>query len=314
MNVLSLFDGLSGCRVAFEKAKIPVDNYFASEIDKHAILSSSCNYPDNIQLGDVNLIDYKALPKIDFLVFGSPCQGFSFAGKQEAFEDPRSALFYKALEILVYLQKKNPNLKFLMENTKMKDIYSDHISDCLGVERVEINSALVSAQRRIRYYWANFEITQPEDKGILLDHILEDGKAFNYSSSGRKELGVKDRIYVSNKAHTVTAKGYSARSVTGVFQVNPDKSCCGKQPSIQNRVYHPKGKMVAVTRKLADRLKVGLDELTWRKLTVLELERLQGFPDYYTKDICKTQAAFALGNAFQVDTIVHILKCMGEQC
>jgi len=170
MNVLSLFDGMSCGRIALERLGIQVDNYYASEIDKYAIQVSQANYPDIIQVGDVTELDTSTLPKIDLIMGGSPCQGFSFAGKQLAFDDPRSALFFEFVRCVKELQPKY----FLLENVRMKKEYLDVISEYMGVEPIMINSALVSAQNRVRFYWTNIPgIEQPEQRGIVLRDILE---------------------------------------------------------------------------------------------------------------------------------------------
>ena len=172
MNILSLFDGMSCGQIALDKLGIPVTNYFASEIDKYAIEIAKKNYPSTIHLGDVTQVKGDDLPQIDLLIGGSPCQGFSFAGKQLNFDDPRSKLFFEFVRLL----KETKPKYFLLENVKMKKEYQDVISQHLGVEPIEINSALVSAQNRKRLYWTNIpNVTQPEDKGIILRDILEDG-------------------------------------------------------------------------------------------------------------------------------------------
>lgn len=152
MNVLSLFDGMSCARIALKELGIKVDKYFASEIDKYAIAQTRLNFPDTIQLGDVTQVDGYALPKIDLLVGGSPCQGFSFAGKQLNFKDPRSKLFFEYVRILKELRAKNPNIKFMLENVRMRKEYEMVITNELGLFPVCINSSLVSAQNRIRLY------------------------------------------------------------------------------------------------------------------------------------------------------------------
>jgi len=133
LNVLSLFDGMSCGQIALNRIGIEYDNYFASEIDKHAIKVTQTNYPNTIQLGDVTKIKGSDLPKIDFLIGGSPCQGFSFAGKQLNFDDPRSQLFFEFVRILKECKPKY----FLLENVKMKREYEDIISDALGVYPIE---------------------------------------------------------------------------------------------------------------------------------------------------------------------------------
>jgi DNA-cytosine methyltransferase len=171
MNVLSLFDGMSCGMIALDRLGIKVDNYYASEIDKYAIQVSQANYPDIIQVGDITKLDLSTLPKIDLVMGGSPCQGFSFAGKQLAFDDPRSALFFEFVKCVDTLKPKY----FLLENVRMKKEYLDIISEYMGVEPIFINSSLVSAQSRQRYYWTNIPgIEQPEERGIVLRDILED--------------------------------------------------------------------------------------------------------------------------------------------
>lgn len=173
INVLSLFDGISCGMIALEVANIKVDKYYASEIEPNAIKVSQNNYPDIIRLGDVNNwkewdIDWES---IDLLIGGSPCQGFSFAGNMLNFQDPRSKLFFVYVDILNYIKDKNPNIKFLLENVKMKAEWQDIISEKLGVQPVRINSSTVSAARRDRLYWANFPITQPKERNITFDDI-----------------------------------------------------------------------------------------------------------------------------------------------
>ena len=170
MNVLSLFDGMSCGQIALDQLGIPVHKYYAAEIDKYATLITKKNYPNTIHLGDVTQVKGSDLPQIDLLLGGSPCQGFSFAGKQLNFDDPRSALFFEFVRLL---KECNPKY-FLLENVRMKQEYQDIISEHLGVEPIMINSALVSAQNRVRLYWTNIpNITQPENKGIVLKDVLE---------------------------------------------------------------------------------------------------------------------------------------------
>lgn len=187
MKVLSCFDGMSCGQIAFERAGIPVEKYYASEIDKYAIAVTMANYPDTVQLGSITEWQSWNIEKPDIIIGGSPCQGFSFAGKQLNFEDERSKLFFTFVEILKHYKPKY----FLLENVIMKKEYNDVISSILGdicpecvsqgelfrtgrLEPIQINSALVSAQNRNRLYWTNIPgIEQPEDKGILLKDIIE---------------------------------------------------------------------------------------------------------------------------------------------
>tara|TARA_R110002050_G_scaffold143703_1_gene268967 strand:- start:2011 stop:3261 length:1251 start_codon:yes stop_codon:yes gene_type:complete len=207
MNILSLFDGMSCGRIALDRLGIKVDNYYSSEIDKYAMKVSEANYPDIIQIGDVTKMNYKELPQIDLIMGGSPCQGFSFAGKQLAFDDPRSALFFCFWRAVKHLKPKY----FLLENVRMKKEYLDVISEYMGVEPIMINSALVSAQNRVRYYWTNIPgVEQPEQRGIVLRDILEtkeveglSDKAIDYMNrSSDKWSGGKTRkdIYIKHES------------------------------------------------------------------------------------------------------------------
>lgn len=188
MDVLSLFDGMSGGQIALTNMGVKIDNYYASEIDKHAIAQTQLNFPNTKQLGGVTEwqtwnIDWSS---INILFAGSPCQGFSFAGKQLAFDDPRSKLFFVFVDILNHIRKFNPDVLFLLENVKMKAEHEAVITRYCGINPIEINSALLSAQNRVRLYWTNIGVVkrglfdeyypgipQPKDKGILLRDILK---------------------------------------------------------------------------------------------------------------------------------------------
>ena len=169
--VLSLFDGMSCGQIAFERLGIPIKTYYASEIDPYPIKVTQANYPDTVQLGDVRDISLKSLPeKPDIILAGSPCTGFSFAGKRLAFDDPQSVLFFEFVRLLKEIEPE----WFLLENVKMKKEYLNVITEHVGVEPILLNSALVSAQNRWRYYWTNIPgINEPEDRGIVLRDILE---------------------------------------------------------------------------------------------------------------------------------------------
>jgi len=178
MNVISLFDGMSCGRIALDKLGVKVDNYYASEIDKYAIKVAHANYPDTVHVGDVTRFsrdmfreDWLEDNPIDLLIGGSPCQGFSFAGNQLNFDDPRSKLFFEYVRVLKEFKPKY----FLLENVRMKQESMDVISEALGVQPIAINSNLMSAQNRYRLYWTNIPFDVPEDKGIMLKDILEDG-------------------------------------------------------------------------------------------------------------------------------------------
>lgn len=338
MNVLSLFDGMSCARIALEKCNFKIENYFASEVDKYAIKVSSDNWPEIIQLGDVAKINYSKLPKIDLLCGGSPCQGFSFAGKQLNFNDPRSSLFFEFVKALKITKPRY----FLLENVKMKKEFQDVISDLLGVQPMEINSSLVSAQNRKRLYWTNIPgVKQPEDKKIYLKDIIEDGltdrdkslclDASYFKGGNLKQYFEKHRrqrepkILTFEKPHGFCKGGFSEKDKFSTLrkatkdnyavcdkpiQVNPSKKSGNKQPYIQDRVFSVEGKSHALTSSFADRTNIELEDLKWRKLTVLECKRLQTVPDDYIMNVSNSQAYKMLGNGWTVDVIVHIFKNM----
>jgi DNA-cytosine methyltransferase len=304
VKVLSLFDGISAAQVALQRLGVKDYTYYASEVDKYAIKITQKNFPNTIKLGDVSQLDYTAMEDIDLLIGGSPCQGFSFAGKQLNFEDERSKLFFEYVRALKVLKPKY----FLLENVKMKKEYQDVISEQLGVEPVEINSALLSAQNRKRLYWCNWKVEKPEDLGIFLkDVLIDEGDPICYSSSGRGNGKVETRISSNEKAHTLTKAGYSNRSLSGVIQLVESNESNGRQPYQQNRVYSDEGKSPCLSADGARRTNVKSDYII-RKLHPIECERLQTFPDNYTEGISNTQRYKALGNSFTVDVIAHILR------
>lgn len=379
MRVLSLFDGISAGQLALQRAGIDVDMYYASEIDKYAIQVTKKNFPNTIHLGDITKwqewdIDWSS---IDLVIGGSPCQGFSFAGKQLNFNDERSKLFFVFVDICHRVIDENPKMKFLLENVRMKKEYQDVISKYMGLEPVMINSSLVSAQNRVRFYWTNIQnVTQPKDKGIIIADILEDNvddkyyltaEAIDYM--GRLRNGKQRREYHKNpidgKSACLTAnmyKGvpYGVLKFTGAAQRgrylvdgkradhtvdsmsglteqriefrNDGKSNC--LTSVQKdslvgikcqqiatlnmkgndcirRVYNEEGKSPCLTTSVGGHRQPKVfdyEKEFARKLTPLECERLQTFPDNWTEGISNSQRYKALGNSWTVDVIAHIFK------
>lgn len=239
MNVLSLFDGMSCGRIALDKAGIPVTNYFASEIDKYAIQVAKANYPDTIHIGDVQQVMWPETfegIKIDLLLGGSPCQGFSMAGKRLNFDDPRSKLFFEYVRILKECKPKY----FLLENVRMKQESQDIISEYLGVQPVAINSSLLSAQNRYRLYWTNIPFDTPQDLGIKLQDILEDNfitdreKSHCLDANYFKGGGMSNlRVYFDKSRRQIVF------SKDGLCHVG-DADIKGH--GYNKRVYHPEGK------------------------------------------------------------------------
>lgn len=352
LNVLSLFDGMSCGRIALDRANIEVGNYYSSEIDKYATKVSQANYPDIIQLGDI--LNWKSWTidwsSIDLILAGSPCQGFSFAGKQLAFNDPRSALFFVYLDILNHIKSVNTQVKFILENVKMKKESLKVITDAVGVEPVFINSALVSAQNRQRYYWSNIKITQPEDKGITWGDVRERGinsyyyteKALQWMArDSQRKNKTLDVWGDSDKAQMCEAsdhKNYSSQRFYGVCDLPDD---CQAIASMRGRRINPDtlaredynksikpeqyvefrydGKSNCISTVTKDNIvvpftlpnRIPLDLFFFRYKTPVESERLQTVPDNYTGSVSKSQRYRMLGNGWTVDVIVHILKCAG---
>ena len=406
MKVLSLFDGMSCGQIALDQLGIPVEKYYASEIDKYAIKVTQANYPNTVQVGDICDLDAKDYKDVDLIQAGSPCQGFSFAGKQLAFDDPRSALFFEFIRLLKEIKPKY----FLLENVRMKkeflEVITDQLSQCYAPEDVDnqflnvlgevrfepifINSSLLSAQSRQRYYWTNIPgIKQPEDRGIVLRDILEDNfdserdKAHcidanyykgasveQYKKKHRRQLVnkpkkaydipreiLKDnerqrRVYdPSGKSPTVLARSDSPKITTpkrvgttvgikghdilkrvygqdGKSPTITAHAAQGSAPKIETkpkrvgttigikghdqikRVYSPDGKSPTVTTCGGGHRepKVAQEDLTWRKLTPLECERLQTVPDNYTNHVSNTRRYAMLGNGWTVEVIKHIYK------
>ena len=237
MNVLSLFDGMSCGMIALDRLGIKVDNYYASEIDKYAIQVSQANYPDIIQVGDITKLDLSTLPKIDLVMGGSPCQGFSFAGKQLAFDDPRSALFFEFHKAISYLQPKY----FLLENVRMKKEYLDIISEYMGVEPIFINSSLVSAQSRQRYYWTNIpNVEQPKERVIVLRDILEDQPSENpvkHTERNRRHLKQLDEKSLCMTATMYKGAGNNGMTLVPQKLVDDTSDLPEKSQTIKSQYY-----------------------------------------------------------------------------
>jgi len=348
INVLSLFDGMSCGQIALDKLGIKVNNYFASEIDKYAIQVTKHNYPNTKHIGDVTKVKGTDLPKIDLLIGGSPCQGFSFAGKQLNFDDPRSKLFFEFVRLL----KETKPKYFLLENVLMKKEYEQIITDHLGVEPIFINSALVSAQNRKRLYWTNIpNVTEPKDKCITWGDVRERG--VNTESYYYTEKAMQWLVRVSqkkNKTLTVHSdtdkmqmleaghhKKYSNQRFFGIVDLPENEQAIaamrgrylidgkrqdGKQKTkgltkqyIEFRYDGKTNALITVTKDnvvvpftLPNR--IPSDEFFFRYITPLECERLQTVPDNYTSCVSNTQRYRMLGNGWTVDVITHIFNQM----
>ena len=305
LTVLSLFDGISCGQIALARAGITVKQYFASEIDKHAIKVTQSRHPDTIQLGDILDLDVSILPEIELLIGGSPCQSFSVAGDGTGF-DGKSKLFWEFVRILKELKPKY----FLLENVKMKSSWRDIITETVGVEPIEINSALVSGQHRRRYYWTNIPgNTQPKDQEISLSDVLE-------VISDNEDVTYGDRLAPNGKTVRVEATDfpytfYEARTDEGKAERRRLRKLLGRDTTPRGakyKIYLPlrtgKSNCIVATPSQLDW--VVDNEGRYRKLTVTELERLQTLPIGYTEGISPTQRRKAIGNGWTVDVIAHI--------
>jgi len=349
MNVLSLFDGLSSGQIALNKLGIKYDNYFASETDKYAIKVTKHNYPNTQHIGDVEEVKGADLPKIDLLIGGSPCQGFSFAGKQLNFDDPRSKLFFEYVRLL---EETKPTY-FLFENVGMKKEYEQVITDLLGVEPILINSSLVSGQNRKRLYWTNIpNITQPKDKGITWGDVREHGvdvECYYYTEKAMQWLaGVSQKknklLDIHNddeKMQMLEAshyKKYSHQRFFGIVDLPKNelqvaamrerylidlnrqqwkqKETKGPLKQYIELKYDRKTNALATVNKYNVVVpftlpnRIPADEFFFRYITPLECERLQNVPDNYTDCVSNTQRYIMLGNGWTVDVIAHIFKNM----
>ena len=320
MNYLSLFNGISCGNLAINRAGLPITNYFSSEIDTYANKITMKNFPNTIQLGSV--LDVKAidLPKIDVLIGGSPCQGFSFAGKQLNFQDPRSKLFFEFVRLLKECQPKY----FLLENVKMKQGYQDFISDYLECEPIEINSSLVSAQNRKRLYWTNIPVTfLPKDKNIFLkDIIFPDAEipCLHNIYGGFNET--KPRLFFDKSPTIRTSAGgghipsliHSEKALAYMDRVtaNGNNHCeYGHNSNIKN----PKSQCITANFYKGVPYNVLVTEKLIRKFHPIECERLQTLPDNYTlcDGVSDTQRYKAIGNGWTVDVIAHIFSFIKNQ-
>jgi DNA-cytosine methyltransferase len=332
MRVLSLFDGMACGLTALKRAGVEVSEYHAFEMDKYAIQIAKKNHPEIIHHGKITEeTDFTQFKGFDLVMGGSPCQGFSFAGKQLAFDDPRSKLFFEFVRAVKETKCKH----FLLENVRMKKEYLDVISEQLGVEPVCINSALVSAQNRVRYYWCNWKVEQPEDKGILLKDILEDGvvdrdKSYcidaNYWKGGnlkayfeksRRQLVFeaknKKEVHIFQKDIDSPRTFYETRTEEGKRIRREIKQLTGKDstprgPEHKKYVCQPHQKANCIVT-VDSFLNYVIDkDYVVRKLTPIECERLQTLrEDNYTEGVSNTQRYKMLGNGWTVDVITHIL-------
>ena len=323
MNVLSCFDGIACGLVALCRAGIKVDNYYASEIDLYAIKIATKNHPEIIELGDIQNWKSWNLPHIDLIIGGSPCQGFSNAGQRLNFDDPRSKLFFTFVDILHHYKP----AYFLLENVKLKSAWRDVITEYMEVEPILINSALVSAQNRERYYWSNIpNISQPEDKGILLKDIVLPNTfpvAIHNIYGGFQEKSVRVFEDKSPTIRTARGGGHIPSLVTDSLVHSQSAIDYMNRQVADGRNHWDFGHYSDVRNKksasvVANFFKgvpynVFRDWNCIRKLHPIECERLQTLKDGYTEGVSDTQRYKAIGNGWTVDVVAHIFRSLADQ-
>lgn len=321
MKVVSLFDGMACGLEALKRIGANVTEYHAFEIDRYAITIAKKNHPEIIHHGSVVGADFTQFYGADLLIGGSPCQGFSFAGKQLAFDDPRSKLFF---EYVRAREEINPH-KFLLENVKMKAESLNVITQYMDVPPVFINSALVSAQNRQRYYWCNWPVAQPVDRRIFLKDIVEDKLEYEGGAiRGRylPEGGTAQRLELNKlrKANALTTVAKDSvikpREIIGISimenGIRPFKND-GRKGSVGEigLIAFPDAKHNALlTTKIPLVLTKNSEheDVHFRQLTVIERERLQTVTDNYTYGVPDSQRQRMLGNGWTVEVIAHLFR------
>jgi DNA (cytosine-5)-methyltransferase 3A len=236
LRVLSLFDGISCGQVALERAGIPVEVYYASEIDKYAIQITQKNYPETIQLGDINNIDFtQFVGKIDLIMGGSPCQDLSIAGKRAGLQGERSGLFYKFVEAIEVIKPKY----FLLENNyNMPEEAKEEITSLLGVNPVLIDSAFFSAQRRKRLYWSNLNIDMPyADKMLAVEHILENTQELENLIDEVKFNNTKEEYKPTTVRIGTIGKGGQGERVYSIKAKSANLTACGGGRGAKTELY-----------------------------------------------------------------------------
>lgn len=290
MNFLSVFDGHATGKFCLDLVGIKYSNYFASEIDKAAIMVANDNHKGIIHLGNVVDLNKNNLPNIGGLIGGSPCQGFSFSGKMLNFDDPRSKLFFEFVRLKNELKPKF----WLLENVDMKQEYQDVITKYLGVKPIRLNSKLTSAQNRERLYWANFDITVPEDQGIELKDILEDKEMLHPAAIRGRRVNDQGKREDNNKSIPMS-------QCLEVRSMGSNKSHClttVEKDTVLTSL--PKG-------RYKDAFK---SDYPYRNYTKKERCRLMNLPDHYCDSISLNQTIKAMGNGWDAGMITHIFKDM----
>lgn len=325
MKVLSLFDWIACGYEALNRAWIPIEVYYASEIDKHAIKVATTNHPDIIEIGDVCEVKWEDYQWVDLVIGWSPCQWFSMAGKMLNFNDPRSKLFFEFVRLVKEVKPKY----FLLENVKMKKDFINIINEQLwGITPIEINSALVSAQNRKRLYWVGklqedgtytkVEIPQPEDKWITLKDILQEDVDEKYiltqkqvdmiANWGWFEDPIASIKWPDDKMWTLTTHCGKMSNGIKLIRWRPIMPYEPGHRRLKYTTYIDKCPTLTTTCASGDQKNVVLNGDVIRKLTPIECERLQTLPDNYTSAASDTQRYIQLWNGWTCDIIAHIFS------
>jgi DNA (cytosine-5)-methyltransferase 3A len=334
MNVVSLFNGMNTGRQALENVGIKVNKYYSSEIKPYAIELTQHHFPDTIQVGDVTKwrewdIDWQ---NIDLILSGSPCQDLSAAGKRAGINGSKSSLFFVFVEILEHIKSLNPKVLFLQENVgSASKLDVGIMSRALGVYPVRINSSLVTAQLRDRYYWSNIrtketmfdivtDIPQPKDKGIMLQDILESGfsekqKSMCLLESGSIplstqfrmakryfEIGMSNLIFKDDKTYLRVKEATKIGFIDVANNEGVDLSYLDSKTR-RGRLMKNKSNCLLRNNKY-----FVFKDNDLRYFTQTELERLQGFSDGYTSILTRNQAACLLGDGWTLPIIEHIFS------
>ena len=319
MNVLSLFNGMNTGRQALENVGIKVEKYYSSEIKPYAIQLTQHHFPDTIQVGDVTKwkewdIEWD---KIDLILSGSPCQDLSAAGKRAGINGSKSSLFFVFVDILNHIKSLNPNVLFLQENVgSAAKLDVGIMSRALGVYPVRINSSLVTAQLRDRYYWSNIrtketmfdlvtDIPQPQDRKIMFKDIITDGQVERVKASCLM-AGTENSLAYVDRNSDEAQRYMKSREKYGVniVYVDTDKHNClntgsgntGSQRYLKHR--NETTGMITLIHK---------DGIV-RTVNKIEMCRLQGFPDDYCDILTTAKAGSLLGDGWTLPVIEHIFK------
>ena len=276
-NILSVFDGIGVGQLVLDELKIDYENYFCSEIDKYCIKLTKEKFKKRKFLGDIKFVTAINLPKIDLLIGGAPCQGFSSAGLGLNFEDERSKLFFEFYRLLKELKSINPDIIFFLENVPMKKEHEEIISDFLGVKPIVLEASNFVPQKRKRVFWTNIEIKKSLEKIEYNINDFIDGEGF--ATNARLELNPR-RIFFkkTNLFGTITSSYY--KGISG-----------SSRPAISKKEGY-----------------LNEDKKAHRSLTVNEIEKIMGLPKDYTENFSKTQRIKMLGNSWEKNTIKYFFQ------